>query len=146
MHEPQDLPYSACRSLLGSGVVGRVAVTTPTGPRIITVNYSVVDEAIFFRTTPDSVLGTYAVNSPVAFQVDNFDYEYHRGWSVMAIGRGQAVEEPDEVVHIRAVWEPRPWAAGDRQLYVRLPWEELSGRQLGSGWDPMRELPVRRTV
>jgi nitroimidazol reductase NimA-like FMN-containing flavoprotein (pyridoxamine 5'-phosphate oxidase superfamily) len=145
MHEPQELPYATCRGLLASGVVGRAAVTTPAGPRIFTVNYSVVDEAILFRTTPYSVLGTYACNSPLAFQVDNLDYEYQRGWSVMATGRGQAVE-PDEVAHIRAVWEPRPWAAGNRQFYVRLAWEELSGRQLGLGWDPKSELPVRRTI
>jgi len=146
MHEVQDLPYATCRGLLSSGVVGRAAVTTPDGPRIFTVNYSVVDEAIYFRTTPDSVLGTYACDSPLSFQVDNFDYEYHRGWSVMATGLGEAVEEPDELTHVRAVWEPRPWAAGDRPLYIRLAWDELSGRQLGSGWDPKRELPVRRTV
>lgn len=146
MHEPQELSYTACRRLLASGVVGRVAVTTPTGPQIFTVNYSVVDEAIFFRTTPDSVLGTHAGDSSLAFQVDNFDYEYHRGWSVLATGRGDLVEAADEIAHIRAVWEPRPWAAGDRPIYVRLAWEDLTGRQLGSGWDPMRELPVRRTV
>lgn len=146
MHELQELPYATCRGLLASGVVGRAAVTTPAGPRIFTVNYSVVDEAILFRTTPDGVLGTYAVNAPLAFQVDNLDYEYQRGWSVMAIGQGQAVEEPDEVAHIRAVWEPQPWAAGNRHLYVRLAWTELSGRQLGLSWDPKSELPVRRTV
>jgi uncharacterized protein len=146
MHEPVELPYSTCRALLASGVVGRAAVITPHGPRIFTVNYSVVDEAIFFRTTPDSVLGQHAVNAPLTFQVDYFDYEYHRGWSVMATGQGQPVEDDRDVAHVRAVWPPRPWAAGERELYVRLAWEELSGRQLGTGWDPQRELPVRRTV
>lgn len=146
MHEPQELPYATCRGLLASGVVGRVGITPPDGPQIFTVNYSVVDEAILFRTSPHGVLGRYAAGSQLAFQVDHFDYEYHRGWSVMATGTGQAVEEPDDVTHIRAVWDPRPWAAGERQLYVRLPWEDLSGRQLGSGWDPRRELPVFRTV
>jgi nitroimidazol reductase NimA-like FMN-containing flavoprotein (pyridoxamine 5'-phosphate oxidase superfamily) len=146
MHEPQELSYATCRGLLAIGVVGRAAVTTPDGPRIFTVNYSVVDEAILFRTTPDSVLGTYARNSALAFQVDNLDYEQQRAWSVMATGRAQAVEDPHEIAHIRAVWEPRPWAAGERELYVRLAWDELSGRQLGLSSDPKSELPVRRTV
>jgi nitroimidazol reductase NimA-like FMN-containing flavoprotein (pyridoxamine 5'-phosphate oxidase superfamily) len=146
VHEPQELPYATCRGLLASGVVGRAAICTPSGPRIFTVNYSVVDEAILFRTTPYSVLGTYAWKSPLAFQVDNLNYEYQRGWSVLATGRGQAVEDAEELQHIRAVWEPRPWAAGTRQLYVRLAWDELSGRQLGLGWDPKSDLPVRRTV
>ena len=146
MYEPQELPYSTCRGLLASGVVGRVGVNTPSGPGIFTVNYAVVDEAIIFRTTPRSVQGTNARNSLVAFQVDSLDYEYQRGWSVLATGRGQAVERTEELDHIRVIWEPRPWAAGTRELYIRLAWDELTGRQLGLGWDPKSKLPVRRTV
>jgi hypothetical protein len=129
---------------LASGVVGRVGVTTPSGPAIFTVNYAVVDEAIIFRTTPHSVVGTNARDSLVAFQVDNLDYENQRGWSVLATGRGQAVERPEELDHIHAVWEPQPWAAGTRELYIRIAWDALTGRQLGLGWDPKSELPVRR--
>ena len=146
MYESQELPYSTCRGLLASGVVGRVGVNTPSGPAIFTVNYAVVDEAIIFRTAPSTVLGTNARSSRVAFQVDNLDYEYQRGWSVLATGRGQAVEGPEELDHIRAVWEPRPWAAGTRELYIRIAWDELTGRQLGLGWDPKSQLPVRRVV
>lgn len=146
VHEPHELSYATCRDLLTSGVVGRAAICTPSGPRIFPVNYSVIDDAIYFRTSPYSVLGTYAWQSKLAFEVDQFDYEYHRGWSVVAIGQGRAVEEPDELATVRTVWEPRPWASGARQLYVRLEWEELSGRQLGLGWDPRRELEVRRSL
>nr|WP_259408108.1 pyridoxamine 5'-phosphate oxidase family protein [Streptomyces akebiae] len=35
--------------------VGRVAVSTPRGPAVVPVNYEVVDDAIAFRTAPDSV-------------------------------------------------------------------------------------------
>ena len=146
MHEPQELAYSTCRGLLASGVVGRAGVCTSSGPRIFTVNYAVVDEAVVFRTTPDSLLGTVATHSFLAFQVDSLDYEYQRGWSVQATGRGQAVVRPQELDHIRTVWEPRPWAAGSRELYIRLAWDELTGRQLGLGWDPKGTLPVSRTA
>lgn len=146
MHEPHALSYATCRGLLAGGVVGRVAITTPAGPRIFTVNYSVVDEAILFRTTPGSVLATYACDSPLAFQVDNLDYAQQRGWTVMATGRGQAVGGIRELAHIRAVCEPRPWAAGDREFYVRLAWTELSGRQLGLSWDAKSDLPVLRSM
>lgn len=146
MYEPQELDYATCRGLLASGVVGRVGICTPSGPRIFTVNYAVVDEAVVFRTTPDSVLGTNVSGSLIAFQVDHVDYDYHRGWSVLATGRGQAVERPDELDHIRAVWEPRPWAGGSRKCYLRLAWDELTGRQLGHGWDPKSRLPVNRAA
>jgi len=146
VYESQELPYSTCRGLLASGVVGRAGVCTSSGPKIFTVNYAVVDEAVIFRTSPDSLLGTVASHSLLAFQVDRLDYEYHRGWSVLATGRGQAVVRPQELDHIRTVWEPRPWAAGTRELYIRLAWDELTGRQLGLGWDPKSQLPVSRTV
>lgn len=146
VYESQELRYSTCRGLLASGVVGHAGVCTPSGPKIFTVNYAVVDEAIIFRTTPHSVLGSVASSSLVAFQVDSLDYEYHRGWSVLATGRGQVVDQPDELEHIRAIWEPKPWAAGTRELYIRLAWDELTGRQLGLGWDPKSQLPANRTV
>jgi len=146
VYEPEELPYATCRALLASGVVGRVGMCTTSGPRIFTVNYAVVDEAVVFRTMPDSVLAANVGGSLIAFQVDHVDYDYHRGWSVLATGWGQAVERPDELDHIRAVWEPRPWAGGSRECYLRLAWDELTGRQLGLGWDPKSRLPVSRTV
>lgn len=146
MDEPEELPYATCRRLLASGIVGRAGVCTAAGPRIFTVNYAVVDEAVIFRTSAHGVLGSNAANSLIAFQVDHVDYEYHRGWSVLATGRGQAVEQPEELDRIRAAWDPQPWAGGTREFYIRLAWAELTGRQLGHGWDPRSRLPVRRTV
>ena len=145
MAESQELSYSQCEAVLRAGVVGRVAVWS-AGPHIMPMNYSVVDEAIIMRTAADSVLGMQAHGALVAFEVDYFDYAYHRGCSVVARGETEVVEDPAEVAHIHAVWAPRPWAGGDRPLLVRLRWTELSGRQLGSGWNPMYELPVRRSV
>jgi hypothetical protein len=56
------------------------------------------------------------------------------------------VSDAAELDHIRKVWEPQPWASGVKSLFLRLRWTELTGRQLGNDWDPMRELPVRRVV
>lgn len=146
MPDSRELSQHECEALLRAGVAGRVAISTPGGPHIIPVNYSVVDGAIVVRTSPYSVLGTYGRDSTLAFEVDQFDHANQRGWSVVARGRAEVVHDPDELEHIRRVWPPRPWASGARSLYVRLPWTELSGRQLGGGWDAMRDLPVHRTV
>jgi len=146
VNEPQELSDATCRSLLTSGIVGRVGVCTASGPGIFTVNYAVVDDAIVFRTSPDGVLGTHANGSRIAFQVDHVDYEYHRGWGVLATGRSQVLTRSDDLEHVRAVWDPRPWVGGSRELYVLLAWDELSGRQLGGGWNPRSRLPVCRTA
>jgi len=146
MNESFDLSTTECEELLHAGLVGRVAACTPNGPHIVPVNYSVVDDAIVLRTTPYSLLGSQANGTVLALEVDQFDYEYHRGWSVVARGRAKVVVDAAELEHIRETWNPSSWAAGGRTLYLRLRWTELTGRRLGQGWDPMSSLPVRRTV
>jgi nitroimidazol reductase NimA-like FMN-containing flavoprotein (pyridoxamine 5'-phosphate oxidase superfamily) len=146
MNEPYDLSTEECRKLLSAGLVGRVAVCTPVGPHIVPANYTVVDESVVIRTSPYSVLGSHSRGSILAVEVDAFDYERQRGWSVVARGRAEAVTDAEELGHIRSVWEPRPWASGQRNLYLRVRWSELTGRRLGAGWDPTRDLPVKRAI
>jgi len=146
MYESFDLSETDCEELLRAGLVGRVAACTPHGPHIIPVNYSVVDDAIVLRTTPYSLLGSQVHGTVLALEVDQFDYDYHRGWSVVARGRSEVVVDHQELDHIRETWNPTTWAAGGRTLYLRLRWTELTGRQLVRGWDPMSTLPVHRAL
>lgn len=146
MREPFELSAEECRELLSAGLVGRVAVCTPLGPHIVPVNYAVVDESVVLRTSPYSVLGSHARGTTLALEIDQFDYESQRGWSVVARGRAEAVTGVAELNHIRSVWDPQAWAAGQRNLYLRVRWSELTGRRLGPGWDPTESLPVRRVI
>lgn len=146
MNEPIELSPDECRELLGAGLVGRVAICTPVGPHIVPVNYAVVDESVVLRTSPYSLLGGHAHGTILALEVDQFDYERQHGWSVVVRGRAEAVTGAEELTHIRTVWEPRAWAGGQRNLYLRIRWSELAGRRLGIGWNPADELPVRRAI
>lgn len=146
MPDSRELTYSESEALLRAGVVGRVALSTPTGPQIVPVNYSVVDTGIIVRTSPYSVLGTYGRDTTLAFEVDHFDQPNQRGWSVVARGRAEMIQDQRELDHIRSVWEPRPWASGPRALFLRIRWTELTGRQLGTDWQPLLDLPYRRVV
>jgi nitroimidazol reductase NimA-like FMN-containing flavoprotein (pyridoxamine 5'-phosphate oxidase superfamily) len=146
MREPFDLSPDECRELLSAGLVGRVAVCTPLGPHIVPVNYAVVDDSVVLRTSPYSVLGGHARGTILALEIDQFDYDSQRGWSVIARGRADAVTGAEELDHIRSVWDPQAWAAGQRNLYLRIRWSELTGRRLGPGWDPTENLPVRRAI
>ena len=131
MTMPIELPYETCAELLATREVGRVAVCTADGPRIIPVNYSVVDDAVVFRTTPYSVLGMHAWNGRIAFEVDDLDPLQRSGWSVVATGRGAVAEDGAELRRIQSAGGPTPWAGGQRWLFVRLRWDDLSGRRLG---------------
>src|SRR5680860_81866 len=151
MNESVELTVHECLELLNGGVFGRVAMSTPMGPRIVPLNYAMHDETIVFRTTPYSELGTYGWNIDLAFEIDHLDYESHQGWSVVATGRAERIEDPDELREIRAGWDPSPWAAGRRHLYLRMRWRDITGRRLGShsapvGRDPRLVEPVETTV
>lgn len=146
MQDPRDLTSQECERLLRAGVVGRVALSTPDGPHIVPVNYSVHDDTVVVRTSSYSVLGTYGRNAMLAFEVDHIDHERHLGWSVVARGRSWAEADPEAVRDIRRSWEPRPWATGNRNIYLRLRWDTLTGRALGNDWSRHIESPVHRTL
>ncbi|UFN46256.1 pyridoxamine 5'-phosphate oxidase family protein [Nocardioides okcheonensis] len=144
MQSTHDLSREECARLLAAGVAGRVALSTPTGPHILPVNYSVDGESVLLRTTAYSLLGTYGRDAQLCFEIDQFDYENKRGWSVAVRGRAVFVDDQSELAHIARTWEPKPWASGQRNLVVRIPWAEVTGRQIGDGWAPWDHLPVRR--
>ena len=146
MLESVELSTSEAEALLRSGVTGRVAISTPQGPHILPVNYSVVDDCVVFRTSPYSLLGTHAHGTTVALETDVLDHERQRGWSVLVRGRASVITDELRLDAIRRVWPPRPWAAGQRTLHIGIRLDEVTGRQLVRGWDPMREVPVRRVV
>lgn len=139
-----ELPYRTCRDLLHQAVVGRVAICTPAGPRIFPINFRVDGESVVFRTTPFSALATHGRRARLAFEVDHLDHEYKTAWSVVALGRAEMIEDPEELASLRA-GDPSPWAGGDRHLHLRLRWDELSGRRIGAGW-PHTDPPVASWV
>jgi nitroimidazol reductase NimA-like FMN-containing flavoprotein (pyridoxamine 5'-phosphate oxidase superfamily) len=130
--EPQELGPAECRDLLGQSGIGRVALCTARGPQIIPVNYVVDGASVVFRTSPYGALGRAAVDARIAIEVDEIDADTESGWSVVASGHGTRVEDEIELGTLRAFRDPRPWAGGSRLLYVRLAWDELTGRRVGS--------------
>jgi uncharacterized protein len=134
-----ELDVRECRELLAGGEVGRVALCTASGPQILPVNYVVDGASVVFRTAPYGVLGQHTWRGPVAFEVDEVDRESRVGWSVVATGHANLVEDPAEIALIRAFRDPQPWAEGSRLLYVRLEWDTLTGRRVrGRGAEAAR--------
>ena len=129
---PAELPYPTCLALLRAEQVGRVAVCTSDGPRIVPVNYTVVgDDTVVFRTTPYSVLGMHSGGHRLALEIDRVDSEQRSGWSVVAAGSGALIEDTGALRRESAFRDPDPWAGGRRWLFVALRWNELTGRAVG---------------
>jgi uncharacterized protein len=126
----EELTLDECRELLARRQVGRLALTTPAGLRIYPVNYTLQDDDIVFRTLPYGEVANNAVDAQVAFSVDDLDDRAHSGWHILAVGTCRRVENPGEVRMIRDEADPTPWATGQRSLYFRIPWDDLTGRRV----------------
>lgn len=125
-----DLSPDECRTLLSTHGVGRVAVSASDGrPAVVPVNYEVVDEAIVFRTAPDSVAAS-ALETEVAFEVDHVDEALRQGWSVLAVGPASVVTEPDAVRRLTQRAHTTPWPGGEREMWVAIRPTSLTGRRI----------------
>ncbi|MFD3733699.1 pyridoxamine 5'-phosphate oxidase family protein [Streptomyces sp. NPDC058632] len=124
-----DLGPEECRTLLSTHGVGRVAVSTPDGPAVVPVNYDVVDDAIVFRTAPDSVPAA-AVGSDTAFEVDHMDEAMSQGWSVLAVGPARLVTDPDGIRRLNENAHTAPWAGDEREMWVSIRPTSLTGRRI----------------
>lgn len=132
MGELRTLTESECRAHLAQHRTGRVAVVAPDGPHIIPVSYALVDEQVIFRTSPTTLLAAHGPGAVLAFEVERTDGASRSGWSVVARGPADLLLDTREIDHVRRVWEPVPWADGDRDLYLRLSVRELTGRSVGA--------------
>jgi nitroimidazol reductase NimA-like FMN-containing flavoprotein (pyridoxamine 5'-phosphate oxidase superfamily) len=122
------LPAECCR-LMAPGGVGRIALTTSAGPVVLPVNFAIVDNTIVVRTGAGTLIGTHA-DETVAFEVDHIDEALCQGWSVLVRGHAHRVVQPAELRHLQddaVVW---PWAAGEREVYVRIVPDRITGRRI----------------
>ena len=112
--------------------IGRIAFIDDEGQQLLPVNYAVARRSIVVRTTWDSKLSQLSRQSAggggaAAFEVDHIDAGRHTGWSVMIQGRVWPINRPDEPIPDDRI-QLRPWAAGDRDCWIRLVPTSVTGR------------------
>ena len=121
-----DLEPDECWALAAGQPVGRLAWTGPQGPTVVPVNFVVTGRRVHIRTTAYSALARECDDSPVAFEVDQFDAAHRSGWSVLMRGRAHlhyGVSDGSD--------EPDVWPTGIRGLQVALEVDEVTGRRVG---------------
>lgn len=130
-HHPDFVEMSTadCRARMSSHGVGRIAVTGEDGPAIIPVNYQIVDASVVFRTSQDSA-PSLSIGTVVAFEIDHIDEAMSRGWSVLVVGSAEHVVDPGDVQNLIEQAHSRPWAGGDRALWVRITPDRITGRRI----------------
>jgi nitroimidazol reductase NimA-like FMN-containing flavoprotein (pyridoxamine 5'-phosphate oxidase superfamily) len=129
-----ELSAAECWRLLETQEVGRVAVIVGHYPLVFPVNYAVDDKSIVYRTGSGTKLHSIH-RSNVTFEVDCFDPVHHGGWSVMVKGVAQELS----VIRNRATVSraeragATPWASGERNHYIRIVADDITGRRIRAG-------------
>ncbi len=127
--ELEVLSRSDCLDLLGRVPVGRIVLTMGALPAILPVNFVLCDGAVIIRTSTGTKLAAAARNAVVAFEVDQIDDAGQVGWSVTLVGRATEVTDQARLDELRAL-PLRPWAPGERDHFIRIHPELLSGRRI----------------
>lgn len=130
--DPTVLSPGRCLSLLRGhhASVGRLGVTDADGqPLIVPVNYRLDGDAVIVRVDPGSFIARRALERRVAFEVNDIEAAWQEGWSVLIQGTALRVSDVTELARLRRL-RLRPWAPGERSLYLRIDPEHISGRQI----------------
>lgn len=121
----EQLSEAECRRLLGTHTIGRVGITSGGLPQILPVHYLYDEGVIVFRTGAGTKLRAAENGDVLAFEVDTYDQESGRGWSVMVLGRATVVTTEHEHEGLPTFDNV---AHGERNHYVRLFCELVTGR------------------
>ncbi|MEV4223341.1 pyridoxamine 5'-phosphate oxidase family protein [Nonomuraea sp. NPDC049725] len=123
------LSRAECLRLLGSAPIGRIVFTDRALPAVQPVTFCLDGERIVIRTGPGSKLAAATRHSVVAFEADAFDPDLRTGWSVTAVGHARAARDASEVAHLARL-PLTPWAAGERDHFILVRAEQISGRAI----------------
>jgi transcriptional regulator with XRE-family HTH domain len=120
----ESLTEQQCEEHLAAGGIGRIVLSTETGPVAFPVNFVFADGVVVFRTSDSMIANIVGV---VAFEVDHIDEAMSEGWSVLVRGRARLIDNPDECQAFEHLGL-EPWAGGARTNLVAIAPSETTGR------------------
>jgi nitroimidazol reductase NimA-like FMN-containing flavoprotein (pyridoxamine 5'-phosphate oxidase superfamily) len=120
----ESLTVEQCQAHLAAGGIGRIVLSTGSGPVAFPVNFVFTDGAVVLRTS-DAM--TAKVSGVVAFEVDHIDEAMSEGWSVLVRGHARQIEDSEERV-VAAHLDIEPWAGGARLNVISIEPFEITGR------------------
>ena len=126
------LDRPTCLALLATRGVGRLAYSHRALPAVLPLNYLADGDGVLVRLRAGSGALTAIRDAVVAFQVDDIDSAARLGWSVTLVGTARAVTDPVERQQVMG--SPLVcWAGDDRDVFVRIAAERVTGRRLLTG-------------
>jgi uncharacterized protein len=124
----ETIPRDEALRLMATVPVGRIVFTVRALPAVLPVNFVLDGGDVVVRTGPGSKLSAALRNAVVAFQVDRISEQTQSGWSVTITGRAEEIRDRTRIARLDGIL--RSWAGGDRDHFIRIPTELVSGRRL----------------
>lgn len=126
----EDLSEEQCWSLLMARNTGRIAFVAESRILVLPVHYLVHEREIFFRTAEDGIIGNALVGAAASFQIDEVDPALLSGWSVLASGPAEHVEDKELLTTLWGQAMEQPWMTGMRNLFIRVTPSIVTGRRV----------------
>jgi nitroimidazol reductase NimA-like FMN-containing flavoprotein (pyridoxamine 5'-phosphate oxidase superfamily) len=123
------LTPSECYELLEQATVGRIGVSIDALPVILPVHFTLLDDAVIFRTRPGTKLDAATNGAVVAFQADETEALEQESWSVLVQGVAREVTDPDELARVKLLPMVAWPGSRDGDRWVRIRSGKASGRR-----------------
>ncbi len=127
--QPLDvLNRRQCLDLLQEVRVGRLVFTEDALPAVQPVNFRLWRDDIVIRVAGGPKLAAATDNQVVAFEADQLDPDLRAGWSVTVVGHAERIADVSELVELSGTFL-QPWVDGQRDHFVRIRAEKMTGRR-----------------
>jgi uncharacterized protein len=121
---------SACRDKLKNATVGRLGVSIDALPVVMPVNFAVDGNSIVIRADPGTKLSAAMNEAVVAFEVDEYDPDARRGWSVLVQGIARQITAQSRLDRARSLSLTSGTGSGSGDAYIEVQMEIVTGRYL----------------
>jgi nitroimidazol reductase NimA-like FMN-containing flavoprotein (pyridoxamine 5'-phosphate oxidase superfamily) len=118
-----------CLRLLASVKIGRVGMSTDSGPIVLPVTYAVDGRRVVFCSTPGTKLHAALERATVAFEADDVDPDLRFGWSVCLTGPARILRDLDDIARANRLGV-QPWVRFTDPAYVAIEGEIVTGRRV----------------
>ncbi|MGV0849854.1 pyridoxamine 5'-phosphate oxidase family protein [Mycolicibacterium phlei] len=127
-----------CLDRLQQVRVGRLVFTEDALPAVQPVNFRLWRDDLVIRVAGGPKLAAAAHHQVVAFEADDLDPDLRSGWSVTVVGHAEPVTDIDELVELSGTFI-EPWAEGQRDHFIRIRAEKVTGREFREPGTPHYE-------
>lgn len=126
----EKLAEPECWRLVESQPTGRIAAIMAGRIEIFPVNLAVLDDTVFIRTAPGTLLSTVVAAGEVVVETDGVEIRERvpHAWSVVVRGPAEVVSSVPQEADLDA-YGPQPWQGGVKDDFVRITATEVTGRR-----------------